>query len=181
MAREADVDLSLDDLRAVTAFDLACAERVIVLFERAAPADDRPREALEAARAFVDGGPRTKAQRLTALAAHRAAKQVTGAASCAAMSAGDAAASAYLHPLADAEQVGHILRGPAYAALALSQDPDDPLPLPDAIATVLSLSNDRMREVLARYPRVPHPIGSGTTWRAVMAELDRRLREGSFA
>lgn len=52
------------------------------------------------------------------MSAHRAAR---GPRQCASHSAwaGDAAASAYLHPLARATQVGHILRVPAHAALAL--------------------------------------------------------------
>src|SRR5436190_14919400 len=96
-----DFVLTLDELRAVTAFNLACAEQVIDVFEDARPTDTRPREALEAGAAFVRGGPRSKAQRVTALAAHRAAREAKPPAAHAAMSAGDAAASAYLHPLAD--------------------------------------------------------------------------------
>ncbi|WP_372338124.1 putative immunity protein, partial [Microbacterium sp. MPKO10] len=104
-----DFDLSLEDLRAVTAFNLACAMQVIDIFEAVNPHDERPRDALVAAENFVRGGPRSRAQRISAPAAHRASKEVIGAASHAAMAAGDAAASAYIHPLTDAAQAGHIL------------------------------------------------------------------------
>jgi len=71
-----DFVLTSDELRAVTAFNLACAEQVIDLFEEVQPNDTRPKEALNAAAAFVGGGPRSMAQRVSALAAHRAAKEV---------------------------------------------------------------------------------------------------------
>ncbi|WP_416344507.1 putative immunity protein [Isoptericola peretonis] len=40
-------------------------------FERAHPHDLRPRAALDAARAFADGAPRSRLQRVTSLDAHR--------------------------------------------------------------------------------------------------------------
>lgn len=62
-------------------------------------------------------------QRVTALDAHRAAKEIeseTG--QLAARACGDAAAAAYLHPIAKATQVGHILRAGAYAARVAELD-----------------------------------------------------------
>lgn len=175
--RTPDFVLTLDELRAVTAFNVACVELVIGLFEDARPDDTRPREALNAAAAFVRGGPRTRAQRVTALAAHRAAKEAEPPAAHVAMAAGDTAASAYLHPLADAAQVGHILRGPAFCVLALQHHPVEPLTRSDAVMAVLQFDSPRVIEVLLRYPRVH----SGRREVAsVMGELDARLRGDSI-
>lgn len=168
-----DFDLTLTELRAVTAFNLACAGEVIGPFESVQPADGRPRAALVAAEEFVRGGPRSRAQRIAAPAAHRAAKEVTGAASRAAMAAGDTAASAFLHPLADAAQLGHILRGPAYCVLALQERLDRPLTLDDALDRVRSRATGEVVDVLSRYPRTePRRTGAGE----VMALLDAGLR-----
>lgn len=150
--RTPDFDLSMEDLRAVAAFNLACALQVIDLFEAVKPHDARPRDALAAAEDFVRGGPRSRAQRISAPAAHRASKEVIGAASHAAMAAGDAAASVYLHPLADAAQVGHILRGPSHCVLALETRTVEPLTRAAAAAAILERSTPAVAEVLCRYP-----------------------------
>lgn len=111
--------LTTDDLREVVRYAVSCAEPVLTLFERASPHDSRPAAALEAARIFVDGAPRSRLQRTSATEAHRAAKDVPDeAAGHAATAAGDAAAAAYLHPLAKATQVRHILGAAAHAARA---------------------------------------------------------------
>ncbi|WP_344137147.1 putative immunity protein [Saccharopolyspora halophila] len=174
--RTPDFDLSMDEIRAVTAFNLACALRVIDLFEAAHPHDERPRQALAAAADFVRGGPRSRAQRSSAPAAHRAAKEVSPAASHAAMAAGDAAASAYVHPLADGAQVGHVLRGPAHTVLALQLGPVNPLARAEAEAAVLQDATATLVEVLRRYPRVS---GRGRDIAEVMDALDARLRAGT--
>ena len=172
--RTPDFDLSMEDLRAVAAFNLACALQVIDLFEAVQPHDPRPRGALAAAEGFLRGGPRSRAQRIGAPAAHRASKEVSGAASHAAMAAGDAAASAYLHPLADASQVGHILRGPSHCVLALEARAVEPFTRAAAVAAVLEQSTPAVVEVLCRYPR------AATRDRAtadVMSFLDVQLRK----
>lgn len=174
--RTPDFDLSMDDLRAVTAFNLACALQVIDLFESAKPHDARPREALLAANAFIRGGPTSHAQRVSAPAAHRASKEVATAASHAAMAAGDAAASAYLHPLADAVQVGHILRGPSHCVLALEERDTDPLTRADAVAAVLGEAAPVLVEVLCRYPSLAAP---GRATADVMSHPDAQLRKSA--
>jgi hypothetical protein len=167
-------ELSLDELREVTRFALASAEEVLAAYEAAVPDDNRPRAALAAARQFAEGGPRSAQQRVTALAAHRAAKGApTESASSAASAAGDAAASAYLHPFAKANQVGHILRASAHAAhvhelvSGEAQDAERSLGQARQRATPLLL------EVLRRYP----PAHSGRTRVAgLMKQLDAELR-----
>ena len=102
---------------AVTGYAVACAEPALVIFRRARPDDPRPAAALQAARVSADA-PRSRLQRTAAADAHRAARRPDRGGGHAADAAGDAAASAYLHPLAKATQVRHILGPAAHAARA---------------------------------------------------------------
>lgn len=112
-----DFELSMDELRVVARYAAEAAQGVLAVFEDAHPGDGRPRAAIDAAWEFVNGAPRTKLQRVTSMDAHRAAKDAaTEPARLAAQAAGDAASAAYLHPIAKAHQVGHILRAAANAA-----------------------------------------------------------------
>ncbi len=96
-----DFELTINELRAVARYGVECAEPALVIFHNNRPDDPRPAAALHAGRVFADGGPRSHLQRAVATDAHRAAKDTTTeAASHAATAAGDAAAAAYLHPLA---------------------------------------------------------------------------------
>jgi hypothetical protein len=113
------VELSMQDLRVVARYAAECAQEALALFEKHSPDDRRPRLAVEAAWAFAEGAARTKLQRTSALAAHKAAQEATTeAAREAARACGQAAAAAYLHPLAHATQVKHILGAAAHAARA---------------------------------------------------------------
>src|SRR5439155_18341206 len=94
-----DFDLTMDELRVVARYVVRHAEDVLSVFEQAVTDDSRPRAAIDAAWAFINGANRTKLQRVTSLDAHRAARSAPSeAARLAARSAGDAAAAAYLHP-----------------------------------------------------------------------------------
>lgn len=95
----ADFDLTMDELRAVVRFASDCAQELLPCFEAVAPDDSRPRDAIDAARRFADGGPRSNLQRTAAFASHRAAKGVSEeAAQLAALACGDAAAAATFTP-----------------------------------------------------------------------------------
>ncbi|OQR59631.1 exonuclease SbcC [Streptomyces maremycinicus] len=126
MPTESDkIELSEHELREIAGYAAHCARRALPLFERSLPSDPRPRDAVEAAEAFAAGGRRTGALRQSAWAAHRAAREAASAAAPAPCAAADAAraashaaAAAYLHPLADAHQVKHILGAAAHAARA---------------------------------------------------------------
>jgi hypothetical protein len=115
--------LSMESLRDLGGWAADFAEYALPAFEKRAPGDSRPREAIEGIRAFAAGGKRTARLRTLALAAHAAARD-TGdpAAAAAARAAGLAAASAYTHPLADVDQTKHVVGPAAYAALALELD-----------------------------------------------------------
>ncbi|MFD6151858.1 putative immunity protein [Streptomyces sp. NPDC060243] len=173
-----DFELTADELRVVARYVVLHAEDVLPVFERAVPGDLRPRAAIDAARDFVDGARRTAAQRLTSVDAHRAARAApTEAARLAARSAGDAASAAYLHPLARATQVGHILRACASAARIAELEAGGDTVVGDAL-----LERSRQRatpvlvDVLRRYP--PAKGGSSRVAR-LMSALDSSLRESA--
>lgn len=151
------IELSPDDLRAVARFTAACAREALVLFERTYPDDRRPRSAVESAEAFAAGGRRSNDQRTTAFAAHRASREATDqAAQLAARAAGDAAASAYLHPLAQPSQVGHILGAASNAARAFEVDAGgDPAISEQWLAAFQRHATPQLRNVLAHYPDAP--------------------------
>ncbi|ALG83462.1 putative immunity protein [Gordonia phthalatica] len=146
-----DFDLTIAEIRAVTEYALAAARRVSGLLD-----DPRPRAALDAAALFVDGAPRSTLQRTAALDAHRAAHDAASeSAACAAHAAGDACAAAYLHPLAQATQVGHILRASAYAAVAVELADDDPAAGDRIVAEEARRMPAVVLDVLRRYPSAP--------------------------
>ncbi|MCX5536922.1 exonuclease SbcC [Streptomyces sp. NBC_00006] len=170
-----DFDLTMDELRAVARYAVESAQPVLPVFEAAAPDDPRPRAAVDAAWEFVNGANRTRLQRVTSLDAHRAAAAAdTEAVRLAARAAGDAASAAYLHPIAKATQVGHILRAAACAArvaeLAAGGDPE---------AGERDIERARRRatpvlvDVLSRYPAAPQ--GKGRVAH-LMSALDASLR-----
>ncbi|MDH6283311.1 putative immunity protein [Prescottella agglutinans] len=161
----------------MTAFAVASAERVLPLFEAHRPHDSRPRAALEAAVAFVDGSRRSRAQRVTAAAAHRAGKQAASPVPFhAAMAAGDAAASAYLHPLADAAQVNHILRASAHTIRVFEIGLGEEETEGNLVERIANLATPLLIDVLHRYPR----IGGGTNRVGQLVhELDDRLQAQS--
>ena len=174
--RSGDFELTTDELRAVAGFALACAEPALVIFRRASPDDPRPAAALDAARAFAEGAPRSRLQRTAAADAHRAAKEApTEAAGHAASAAGDAAAAAYLHPLARATQVRHILGAAAHAARAAElARGDDPVVAEYVVTAAATRATPAVRDVLARYPRAPK---GRTRVTALMHRLDALLRD----
>lgn len=170
-----DFQLTLDELRAVARYGAECAQVVLPIFEAAYPEDRRPRAAIEAAMTFANGGARTNQQRVAALDAHRAAKDATAeAARYAASAAGDAAAAAYLHPLAKATQVGHILRAAANAAHAAELSAgNDPKTGSALIEEARNRATPTVIEVLRRYPLAP--VGK-TRVAYLMTVLDDSLR-----
>jgi len=104
---------SLDDdthrLLALWAAD--CAEAVLSLFTAAHPHDDRPRAAIEGARAWARGEITMTQARELAYAAHDAAKSSAGPAREAARAAG--------HAVATAHMADHELGAAAYAIRAV--------------------------------------------------------------
>jgi hypothetical protein len=167
-------DLSMDELREVARYAVGSAEDVLSVFEQVHPEDGRPRAAVDAAWAFVNGAKRTNLQRATALEAYRAAKEAgTDAAKHAASAAGDAAAAAYLHPFAKADQVGHILRATAHAACAAEAVAGDPAVGLRRVEEAAQRATPTLVDLLRRYP--PAPTGTSRV-SILMKLLDTTLR-----
>lgn len=170
-----DFPLTMDELRTVARFAAESAQQLLPIFEAEAPDDPRPRAALGAARAFADGAPRTKLQRVTALDAHRAAKEITSeAGQLAARACGDAAAAAYLHPIARATQVGHILRAAACAArVAELEAGGDEGAAARSVKSTCDRATSVLIDILGRYPTAP--LGKNRLAQ-LMSVLDNSLR-----
>lgn len=155
-----EIALDMDDLRAVAAYAAASAADVLNLFEQHYPADSRPREAIDAARAFASGGPRNKDLRDTAWAALKAAQSADNAAAAeAARSAMAAASAAYLHPL------------PRATELAAG---DLPATGADYIARTARKASPHLIAVLTRFPAAPTGGGRVGT---LLRTLDAALRQ----
>lgn len=153
---QGDFPLSLDELRVVARYAAESAQESLFIFEADRPEDRRVRAAISAAWEFVHGAPRSTLQRVAAIEAHRAAKDATTpAASAAARAAGDAAASAYLHPVARASQVGHILRAAALSARACELATGDETVAAQVIERARRRASPTLVEVLRRYPSAP--------------------------
>jgi len=101
--------------RAMAAWAADCAERVLPLFEKAYPKDDRPRKAIEVCRTWVRTGVFKMADiRGASLAAHAAARAAkeNNAACFAARAAGQAVATAHVPQ--------HAFGGAYYALKAIA-------------------------------------------------------------
>ncbi|RRB04006.1 putative immunity protein [Larkinella rosea] len=88
-----------------------CAQHVLPYFEEARPDDDRPRRAIALTHAWVKGEITMKEAHMAAFVANAAAKEVSGAAKLAALSAGQAVAVAHV--------AAHELGAAAYAIRAV--------------------------------------------------------------
>ncbi|GAA0612961.1 putative immunity protein [Streptomyces crystallinus] len=172
---ESGITLSRQDLREVTAFAAACAEAVLDVFEADQPDDSRPRDAIGAAWTFARGGERGKSLRDTAWAALKAAQSAdTPAAREAARAAMSAAGAAYLHPLAKATQVKHILGAGAHAARAAELVAGHNLGIgAEHVEQAVHRATPVVVEVLKRFPAAP---GGGGRVGELIRMLDAGLR-----
>jgi hypothetical protein len=103
--------LNEQDHRSLVLWAADCAEHVLSRFEEKCSKDNRPRKAIEAARAWARGEIRCGAARAAALATHAAARDADHAAArAAARAAGHAAGTAHV--------AGHARHAAAYAAKA---------------------------------------------------------------
>lgn len=91
-----DINTTEEYHKALTLWAAECAERVLSVFELEHN-DNRPRQAIEAARAWVNGDLKMTEARKFAFAAHAAAQEAKSTeASAAARSAGHAAATSHV-------------------------------------------------------------------------------------
>ena len=176
MANETgEIVLSMRDLRGVAGYAAEGAQEALEIFERAHPADSRPRDAIEAAWTFARGGKRGKTLHDAAWASLKAARDAdTAAAGDAARAAMCAASAAYLHPLADAHQVKHILGAAAHAARAAELMSGDNRNVgADHLEQARRRATPAVVEVLKRYPAAPS--GGGRVGE-LLRDLDEALR-----
>lgn len=111
--------VSKSDQKTLALWAADCAERVLPYFEEKYPEDNRPRQAIEAVRAWERSGVFKMADvRKTALAAHAAAREVAddNAARSAARAAGQALGTAHVR--------GHASAAAIYAATAVRDAAD---------------------------------------------------------
>ena len=105
--------LNKEDHRLLVIWASDCAEHVLPYFEKIYPEDDRPRKAIEAARAWVRGDLPMVDAREAAFASHAAARDARNEASkTAARAAGHAAATAHV--------ADHARHAAAYAVKAVA-------------------------------------------------------------
>lgn len=106
---------SLHNHRLLVLWAADCAEHVLPYFEKEYPRDNRPRKAIEAARAWVKGEIKFSEVRTRALAAHAAARDAKNPAACAAArAAGQAVATAHV--------MGHAPHTANYAVKAVEAE-----------------------------------------------------------
>ncbi|MFJ8663485.1 putative immunity protein [Streptomyces sp. NPDC093795] len=175
-----EIVLTKQDLREIAAFAAACAEAALEVFEADQPDDSRPRDAVCAAWEFARGGERGKSLRDTASAALKAAKDAdTAAAREAAWAAMSAAGAAYLHPLAKATQVKHILGAGAYAARAAELVAGEDRSVgAESIEQTARRATPVVIDVLKRFPAAPR--GGGRVGELIRM-LDADLRSLTIA
>ncbi len=105
--------LDVQDHRLLAIWASDCAKHVLPYFEGIYPEDNRPRKAIEAARAWVHGDLPVVEARKAAFASHAAARDAKNvAAQAAARAAGHAAATAHV--------ADHARHAVAYAVKAVS-------------------------------------------------------------
>jgi hypothetical protein len=138
--------LSEDDRRILAVWAANCAERTLSLFEKQAPNDSRPRDALDGVRAFARGEMRIGAVRTLSAGAHAAARDIVDP-------AGVAAARAAGHAAATAHMAAHARRAAAYAAKAVALAMHDyPTVIEDEVQWQLSRTSPEVRNALRRLP-----------------------------
>jgi hypothetical protein len=156
--------LSENDRRLVAAWAADCAERVLPLFEREVPGDERLRDGIARARAFARGDLDAAGEIRRRFVAGRAAQGVSSpAARAAAWSAGQASGVAHMG--------AHALGAAKAAALAAS-DPGEGGAA--EIAWQLRHLSAPVRTALARLPLlgedVSGPLGSGLLTSGALGE-----------
>ncbi|WP_308119234.1 hypothetical protein [Rhodococcus sp. BP-332] len=115
-------------------------------------------------------------QRAAAFASHRAAKIVSSEiARLAALACGDAAAAAYLHPIAKATQVGHILRSAACAARVIEVKSSDAM-VGAGFRRIAARAIAPVPDVLRRYPAA---LPGNSRLSQLVCELDSAIRYGT--
>ena len=166
--------LSEAERRIVAVWAADCAERVLPLFEREAPADSRPRDAIARTRAFARGELDAAGEIHRRFVAGRAAASVNGPPAVAAARAAAQAAGV-------AHMGAHALGAAAYAAraaeLATADRPDAEL---DEIRWQLEHLSPEGRVALRKLPMLGEdaagPLGPGLLARGALGASIRHIQ-----
>lgn len=168
--------LSEADRRIVAVWAADCAERVLELFEAAAPGDSRPREAIVRLRAFGRGELRVAGEIRRRFVNGAAAREVSApAAAAAARAAGQAAAVPHMG--------AHALGAAAYAAKAAGlAAPDRPEVVAEEVQWQLNRMSAPARAALRQLPPVGQdrsgPLGPGLLATGLLGKIIRDLQAG---
>jgi len=159
--------LSEADRRIVAGWAADCAEHVLTLFEREAPRDRRPRDAIARTRAFSRGELGVAEEIRRRFAGAGAAREApSAAATAAARAAGQAAAVAHMG--------AHALGAAAYAAWAVGLAASD---RPDAVRVVGRAASDRpgpVRAVGRAASDRPDPVRAEIGWQ--LGQMSPKVR-----
>lgn len=166
--------LSESDRRLVAAWAADCAARVLPLFEKDAPGDDRPRDAIARARAFGRGELTAAEEIRRRLVAGRAAHSVTDPAAIAAARAAAQAAGV-------AHMGAHALGAAAYAANAVAlAHPERPDARDTEIRWQLAHLAPAAAAALRGLPRLgadpSGPLGRGLLASGVLGAIIREIQ-----
>lgn len=167
--------LSEADRRIVAAWAADCAERVVGIFEAAAPGDGRPQALIDRARAFAAGALNTADCIRHRFAGGVSAGEVEPAAASSARAAGQAAAVCHMG--------AHALGAAAYAANAAGlADPDDPNAVGDEISWQLGHMSTEVGAALRALPPVGQnrsgPLGPGLLASGRVGAIIGKLQAG---
>src|SRR5690349_7580721 len=168
--------LSEADRRVVAAWAADCAERVLGVFETAAPGDSRPRAAIARLRAFARGEGSVSEEIRRRFVNGGAARDVLApAAAAAARAAGQAAAVPHMG--------AHALGAAAYAAKAAGlAAPDRPEATGEEVRWQLRHMSPAAREAMRKLPPVGEnasgPLGPGVLASGVLGSVIRDLQAG---
>jgi hypothetical protein len=167
--RPGPLTLSEDDRRVLAVWAADCAERTLALFEAKAPNDNRPRAAVDGARAFARGDKRIGELRTLAARAHAAARETEDLAA-------EAAARAAGHAAAVAHMAAHARGAPAYAAKAAElAAPNNPEAADDEVLWALGHATAAVRDALRR---LPPPPAAGGRLASVISDLHQAVAAG---
>lgn len=166
--------LSDSDRRAVARWALACAERVLPLFDADAAAQDEIRDAVVRTRAYSAGASNAADEISKRLVAVKAANTAT-------TSAGAAAARAVAQAAAVAHMGAHALGAAAYAAKAVSlANREQPERVQEEIRWQVAHLREHERAALQLLPRLgtdsSGPIGVGLLSRGILGTTIREIQ-----
>ncbi|PRB18476.1 putative immunity protein [Microbacterium sp. MYb62] len=162
------------DRRIVAVWAADCAERVLPLFEREAPDDDRARDAIVRTRAFARGELTAAGEIRRRFVAGRAARSAT-------TPAGVAAARAAAQAAGVAHMGAHALGAAAYAARAVElAHPDDPEARSVEVHRQLADLSPVVASTLRRLPPLGEdtagPLGPGLLASGTLGEIIREIQ-----